>query len=161
MSHSESQWRAEIQAHAPRGGDLLALAEQVPDLEEWRFLIVQDPDLKACLEFWETWVRENALAVPIEQATEDGAVEDLGSVRARLRGCPAEFAAPAFEFLEGAPTEIRDYLVYRCHCLVQIERERRTGSGYWRSEAPSGSPEVLRELMFKWGPRFRRHRWSW
>ena len=23
------------------------------------------------------------------------------------------------------------------------------------------SPEVLRELMFRWGPRFQRHRWTW
>lgn len=161
MSHSESQWRAEIQAHAPRGCDLVALAEQVPDLEEWRFLIAEDPESRECLEMWEAHLRENALAVPLEQATEDGAVEDLRFVRERLRGCPAEFAAPVFAFLEEAPTEIRDYLVYRCHCLVPIERERRTGSAHWRSEAPSGSPEVLSELMFKWGPRFSRHRWTW
>lgn len=119
------------------------------------------PDLKECLERWEACIQANRLAVPIEQATEEGALGSEEEVALSLQGCSSEWRTPLFAFVQQAPEIIRVHLAFACFCLVQIERQRRTGNADWRTEAPSGSAEVLGELMFKWGPRFRRHRWSW
>lgn len=161
MAHPEPAWRAEIHAHAPQTCDFLELSGQVPDLSSWRAEIAQDPDLKECLEHWEAFIQANRIAVPIEQAMQEGALDSEEDIALRLQGCPSEWSAPLFEFFQQAPEAIRMYLGFACFCLVQIERQRRTGSPEWRTEAASGSPEVLRELMFKWGPRFSRHRWTW
>lgn len=79
----------------------------------------------------------------------------------RLAGCPAEWREPALHFMRTAPHEIVLYLACVSSVLVAIARERRTGCAEWKVEGESGSPEVLRSLMFKWGPRFQRHRWTW
>lgn len=124
-------------------------------------MFCEEPDLKESLRSWEAYIREHQLAVPIEQATEEGVMARVEEMEHRLEGCPAEWRDPLTVFLQATPDEICAYLVYECYCLVQIERQRRTGCPEWRTEAASGSPEVLQELMFKWGPRFRRHRWMW
>jgi hypothetical protein len=161
MPHSESAWRAELQAHNPQSCDHSELSLYVPDVSSWRVLIGEEPELKDCLETWESFIQANHIAVLIEQASDDGALADESEIASRLEGCPAEWTGPFDVFVRSAPDPVRDYLVHACYCLVQIERERRTGNRVWRSEAPSGSTEVLRELMFKWGARHHRHRWTW
>jgi hypothetical protein len=162
MPHLESAWREEIKAHLPQGCDYLELQRRVPDLSEWRLALTEEREERECLERWEAFIQAHGIAVPIEQAIdEDMEFEDEAEHARRLAGCPAEWRDPTLAFLRHAPEDIRMYLVYACYFLVQIERERRTGDAEWRTQAPSGSPEVLRELMFKWGPRFHRHRWTW
>lgn len=162
MPHTESAWRKEIQSHVPKGCDHVELHRQVPDLPEWRLDFTEDDERKECLEHWEAFIQARGIAVTIEQALgEEMEFEDEAEHARNLAGCPVEWSEPTLEFLHDAPEDIRMYLAYACYCLVQIERERRTGHAQWRIEAPSGSPEVLRELMFKWGPRFTRHRWTW
>lgn len=161
MPHTEASWRAEIQAHAPQTCDFVELATAVPDLSSWRVEIAGEPGLRDCLETWEGFVQLNKLAVPIEQSTDDGVLASENEVEDRLAGCPADSRKSVGMFFAQCPEVIREYLAYSSYCLVQIERQRRTRCPEWRHEAASGSPEVLRELMFKWGPRFRRHRWTW
>jgi hypothetical protein len=162
MPHPESSWRAEIEAHVPQGRDLAELRLRLPELSDWRAdLISEGRETKEDLESWEAYIQENRIAVLIEHGTEDGTLDDEEAIASRLEGCPPELKEACMVFVQQAPEHIRDYLVHATYCLVQIVRERRTGSAEWRTEAASGSPEVLSELMFKWGPRFRRHRWSW
>ena len=162
MPRSESEWRAEISAHVTLTCDLAELSLLYPDVSSWRVLIVEEePDLKECLEDWEVFIQVHRLAVVIEQASMDGVLHDAATMASSLQGCPAEWRTPFDVFVQQALEPIRDYLVYACYCQVQIERERRTGEPAWAVGSPSGSPEVLSQLMFKWGPRFRRHRWTW
>jgi hypothetical protein len=162
MPHTESAWRKEIQSHVPQGRDYQELHRQVPDLSEWRLDLAEEPEDRECLERWEAFIRTHRIAVPIEQAIgEDMDLEDEEEHARGLAGCPAEWREPTLVFLQQAPQNIRMYLMCASYWLVHIERERRTGDAEWRIEAPSGSPEVLRELMFKWDPRFHRHRWTW
>jgi hypothetical protein len=161
MPHPGSAWRTEIEAHVVQGRDRIELAAQCPELSEWRAMLMEEPELKECLRTWEAYIQEHNLAVPIEQATEEGVLASAADMGRRLDGCPGEWLISFAEFLQCPPEAVREFLAYTCYCLVQIERQRRTGRPEWCTEAASGSPEVLQDLMFKWGPRFRRHRWTW
>jgi hypothetical protein len=161
MSHSPAAWRAEVEAHVPQGSDLVELARRVPDLSEWRAALADDPDEEECLLHWEIFVRETRIAVVLEQAMGEGDFPSEQELRALLSNCPAELLEPVLLFRRNAPRGVALYLACACMVLVGIERERRTGCAEWKIEAPSGSPEMLRSLMFKWGPRFNRHRWNW
>lgn len=161
MSHLPNAWRAEVEAHVPQGRDFIELARRAPDLCEWRAALADDPAQEECLLNWENFVRETRIAVVLEQAMGDGDFPSERELPALLSDCPAELLKPVLLFRRTAPSDIALYLACACMVLVGIERERRTGSAEWRIEAPSGSPEMLRSLMFKWGPRFTRHRWVW
>jgi hypothetical protein len=160
MTHSEHDWRAEIRAHAPLACDLIDMSWECLDMPSWLGEIGEEPGLKKSLESWQGFIQMHRLAVVIEQASADAELLDSRAMTASLRGCPAEWRVPFDIFMQAAPKPIRDYLVYACCRLVAIERERRTGHPVWGGESPSGSPEVLNQLMFKWGPRFKRHRWT-
>ncbi len=159
MPHTEAAWRAELASHSPQSCDYADLTGFGNELFAWRSEIAGDAAGK--LETWETYVKEHRLQVALEQCGDDGVLVTRDEIHLRLVGCPEPTRQRLVDFFETAPEPIRDYLAFYCYGLVQVERQRRTGSGAWRSQAPSGSPEVLRELMFKWGPRFRRHRWTW
>lgn len=159
MSHTEASWHAEISAHSPQVCDLTELAELGAELFARRSKLAKH--LKDDLEAWESKVKVHRLSVPLEQCCDEGMLLDEPVAIRRLEGCPEKARSLVIEFLQAAPEPIREYLAFFSYHLVQIERRRRTGSHDWRSEAPSGSPEVLKDLMFKWGARFRRHRWTW
>ncbi|NML44500.1 hypothetical protein HHL11_12110 [Ramlibacter sp. G-1-2-2] len=161
MSHSALAWSAEVQAHVPQRRDLIELAWRAPDLSEWRATLANDPDAKECLQDWEAFIRERRIAVVLEQAMEEGDFPPGRELAAWLADCPAEWRDPALLFARSAPTDVAMYLACACRVLVGIERERRTGCAEWKVQAASGSPEMLQSLMFKWGPRFQRHRRSW
>lgn len=161
MPHTALAWRAESQAHVPRSSDLFEFAQGAPDLSEWRAMLADDPDDKERLEQWEAFVQERRIAVPLEQAMEFGELPCERELAARLADCPAEWREPTLLFVRTAPADIALYLACVSLVLVGIERERRTGCAQWQVEAASGSPEMLQSLMFKWGPRFHRHRWTW
>lgn len=158
MPHSQSAWFEEIRAHVPQASDFAEVSSVWPDVSSWRAEVAHDPGLKECLKSWEGYIFEHRLAVVLEQASVDGVLAEARSVTTILQQCPDEWRLPFEVFAQMAPTSIRDYLVYACSCLVQIERKRRTGHAVWIGNLPSGSPEVLSQLMFKWGPRFRRYR---
>jgi len=161
MPHTALAWRAEVQAHLSRSSDLIERARQVPELSEWRAMLADDPEEEECLAHWEAFVRETRIAVVLEQAMEGGDFPSEQELAARLADCPAEWREPALLFVRTAPRDIALYLACVSLLLVGIERERRTGCAQWEVEAASGSPEMLQSLMFKWGPRFHRHRWTW
>jgi len=161
MPHSAHEWHAEIQAHNPQSRDRIELAQWAPELPEWRAMLAEDPDERECLERWETFVHEKRIAVVLEQAMEQGDMPSERELAAQLADCPAEWREPALLFVRTAPGEIALYLACVSLVLVGIERKRRTGDAEWQVEAASGSPEMLQSLMFKWGPRFSRHRWTW
>lgn len=159
MPHTEASWYAEIAAHSPQGSDYVELARFGNELFVCRAEVAEH--FKEELEEWEALIKMNRLAVPLEQCCDEGSPLGEADAMQRLAGCPQEVRSQVVLFFQSASEEVRDYLVWFCFYLVQTERQRRTGSCTWRTEAPSGSPEVLKELMFKWGPRFRRHRWTW
>jgi hypothetical protein len=161
MPHTARAWRAEIQAHLPQGSDLVELARLAPDVSEWRAMLAEDPDTRECLEWWEAFVQEKRLAVVLEQAMAQGDFPSERELAAQWLDCPAEWREPALLLARTAPSEIALYLAFASMVLVRIERGRRTGHAQWQVAAESGSPEVLQSLMFKWGPRFHRHRWTW
>jgi hypothetical protein len=161
MPYPESAWRAEMDAHSPQAVDRIALARLEPELFEWRAMLCEEPGLGKSLRSWEAYVEAHRLAVALEQVTEDGDLDSEEEMARYLAGCPTETRAALTGFLQSAPAAVRDYLAATCYSLVRIARQRRTGRREWRIEASSGSPELLQELMFKWGPRFRRHRWTW
>lgn len=162
MPHPESAWRTEIRAHVPKTCDYSELSLQLqPELSSWRGQIGSEPAMSECLDKWEGYIQAHGLAVVIEQASDDGVLRPEGEIASHLAGCPREITDSFDVFMRTAPEPVRDFLVFVFHCLVGIERARRTGNPRWHSEAPPGSPEVLGELMFRWGARFRRHRWTW
>lgn len=161
MRHSASAWCAEIRAHAPTSSDYLELAQQVPVLSEWRVALAEDSATRKCLEHWEAFVQRTRIAVVLEQAMAGGELPSARDLADALAACPPEWLQPALTFVRTAPTDIALYLACVSMVLVGIERERRTGCAEWQLEASSGSPEMLQSLMFKWGPRFQRHRWTW
>jgi hypothetical protein len=161
MPHDEASWRMEMSAHEPQTCDRVDLDAYGPELAEWRLQITQEPALRQSLDYWSAYLLTNKLAVPVEQVADDGALIDPSEWNVSLSGCPEECRRQVIHFLEHSPEVIRDYLTYTCYGLVCTERKRRTGNSEWAIEAASGSAEVLHELMFKWGPRFRRHRWAW
>lgn len=158
MAHSEIAWRTEIAAHRPQTCDYQEVAAS--ELGSFRLALVRD--YPRAVDAWEAYIQAHSLAVVIEQASDEGFMpEEDEQIASRLKGCPQDLIARFQRYRKGAPSRVREYLDYFCYWLVCTERLRRTGSPEWRAEAPSGSPEVLAELMFKWGPRFRRHRWTW
>ncbi len=161
MSLASEAWVAEILACRPQGSDYTEIARWIAGGDDWREFLCQDEESKEALNAWEAFIQIRGIAVPIEQVALDGLPLDFQAVAVRLKDCPSRWHQPTLEFLRCAPEEVRDYLVAFHADLVQTERRRRTGALSWSPAAVSGSPEVLQELMFKWGPRFRRHRWSW
>lgn len=157
MSHSELAWKREIAACSPQTCDFAELAKL--DLSSWRVALREEA--RRSLESWEAYVQTHKIALLIEQTSDEGFVLDDTEVQSRLAGCPPSIRARFQTYQLRAPERVREYLAHVYFWLVQIERERRTGNPSWLTEAASGSPEVLRELMFKWGPRFQRHRWTW
>jgi hypothetical protein len=113
MSQPEFAWHAEIEAHVPEGCDRIELAQEFPELFEWRSMLCEEPELRACLGEWEGYIQARKLAVPIEQVTEDGVLPTLEEIDLRLRGCPAESRASLVHFLQCAPEAVREYLAGR------------------------------------------------
>lgn len=151
-----ADWESEMRAFSPQSADYTELAQTVPELAVWR----SDLDVEIVGE-WESFIQAEGLAVPLEQCCEEGHLLEAAEHGHRLRGCP-EQAREDLAFLLGqAPDDVTLFLAAYWSMLVQVTRKRRTGRYEWEPEPASGSPEVLSQLMFKWGPRHRRHRWTW
>lgn len=160
MRRTQLQWQAELSAYLPQTSDYVELAENASIMDDWRdelHAAFADSD-EDFLVSWEAYIHAKDLAIPLEQCCLDGAVLALEERNDRLLGCPVGLKAALDQFFLRAPLEIQEYLCLYFSSLVQIERNRRTGRPDWEVEPPSGSPEVLQELMFKWGPRFKRFR---
>jgi len=164
MQRTQLQWQAELSAYSPQTSDYVELAGNVSTMDYycWRDELRAafadcDEDLPAS---WEAYIHAQNLAIPLEQCCLDGAVLAPEERNDKLEGCPVELKAALDRFFLKAPLEIQEYLFLYFSSLVQIERNRRTGRPDWDAKPQSGSPEVLQELMFKWGPRFKRfHPW--
>jgi len=158
MRRTQLQWQAELSAYSPQTSDYVELAENASTMDDWRdelhaAFADSDEDLLAS---WEAYIHAQNLAIPLEQCCLDGALLAPEERIEKLEGCPVELKAALDRFFLKAPLEIQEYLCLYFFSLVQIERNRRTGRPDWDAKPQSGSPEVLQELMFKWGPRFKR-----
>lgn len=160
MRRTQLQWQAELSAYSPQASDYVELAEHASTMDYWR------GELRAAFaaseenlpSVWEAYLYAQNLAIPLEQCCLDGALLAPGERKDKLEGCPVALKEALEHFFLQAPLEIQEYLCLYFSSLVQIERNRRTGRLDWDVEPQSGSPEVLQELMFKWGPRFKRFR---
>jgi len=160
MQRTEAEWVAELAAFSPQSSDYVELAEVASELSEWRdelrhAFADDEENLSAS---WEAFINAQNLAVPLEQCCLDGTLLAPEEWKPRLEGCPVSLRVALEKFFFKAPQVIQEYLCLYFSSLVQIERTRRTGRPDWDAEPQSGSPEVLQELMFKWGARFRRFR---
>lgn len=159
MSRSPKDWEREIAAFQPQSCDYARLRE----IEDASLLegIDWDADLREELQAWQAYLQHHGLAVPLEQCCGDWMLLPRPGRAVRLAGCPPQARQALDYFFDHALEAFQEELAWRTALLVQIVRERRTGRAQWAPASASGSPEVLAELMFRWGPRFTRHRWTW
>lgn len=158
---SEALWWTEVAAFRPQAQDEPAddLYGNLDDYRAW--LKETAPHFDRDRLRWESYVLSARLWLVLEQCSWEGGLLEAHEFALQLDGCPHSLRASFEGFLQHCPPPVADYLAMRYFELVRNVRLRLTGQADWQRPAASGSAEMLASLMFKWGPRHTRHRWTW
>lgn len=144
-------WLDEIEDHSERPYDeferSLEGAELAEELDLYRLMADRDKRFKRRMYFWDCYIVEHDLAVPIEQCCDEGVLLGLEQRHVRLLHCPLQHRKALRGFFVNCQPHIQHYLALRHFLLVRMARHEATGNAAW-SPATAPPRSVYRDNTY-------------
>jgi hypothetical protein len=148
-------WLDEIEDSSRRNLERsLGCAHLAEELDEYRVMAISDSRFLQRWYYWNCYILEHDLWVPIEQACDQSVLLPLEQRHIRLLHCPEKQRNELCVFFVNCQLHVQHHLALRYYLLVRAARHEATGKADWSPEtAPPRSvyrdntffrPQVLR-----------------
>jgi hypothetical protein len=144
-------WMDEIEDSCERGftwyESSIDGAELAEELDLYRLMAIRDKRFERRWYFWDCYIIEHDLSVPIEQSCDQGVLLPLEQRHIRLLHCPERQRSALRGFFVNCQLHVQHYLALRHYLLIRIARHHATGKADW-SPATAPPRSVYRDNTF-------------